>query len=83
MELFTESFTDDEIFDMALKDSFEGVKRWCRMSKRFNNLVSDNQYFWQKKFLLDFSDIPVGNDVSDWREFYASVFDFKNVKRED
>jgi antirestriction protein len=54
-------FTDEEIIDMALKDDFKSIERYCRISKRFNNLISNNQDFWHKKFILDFENYPKDN----------------------
>jgi hypothetical protein len=46
----------------------------CLTSKRFNEVICDNEYFWRLKFIKDYKFVP--NYTGNWKHLYKN---FRNV----
>ena len=47
----------DEIFTIALMLDLPDILSFCRLSKKFNNSVCNNNYFWIKRMKQDYGKI--------------------------
>jgi alpha-tubulin suppressor-like RCC1 family protein len=74
------SLSNDQIIDIALQLNVSDLGYYCLYNLRFNDIICNNQWFWEQKFLLDFG--PAEYDfVDDWKSLYknyGSVYAFGN-----
>lgn len=61
---------DEQIIVIALNSSLTEIVLFCQANLRMNNLLCNNNYFWQQKFIQDYGQ-PVERIV-DWREAYQN-----------
>jgi alpha-tubulin suppressor-like RCC1 family protein len=63
--------SDDEIIQIALQLSINDISSYCSSSKRFNDVICDNNWFWKQKTFYDFGD-PDYDYVDDWKVLYKN-----------
>lgn len=56
----------ETIVGIGLKLPISDISLYCQISKRFNNVICNNNYFWREKFYHDFGSISEQNIVS-WK----------------
>jgi hypothetical protein len=57
METINDPFSllpTDNIIQIALYESIDYVTKMCRLSRRFNDIICNNNNFWKDKFITDF-----------------------------
>jgi len=57
------------IMKTALSLNQESIENLCLTSSTFNQVICNNDYFWQLKFLQDYNYQPIF-DFSSWKELY-------------
>ena len=79
MDLTTESLENlpnDIIRSIALTLDLEDITYLCATSKRFSNLICNDNIFWRRKYIQDFGqpNVEVGNKAN-WALLYLSKFE--------
>ena len=75
MELDINSIPDEIISYMALYLSLKDIINFCRINRKFNNMVCNDNFFWSQKFIVDFGPVtfrPTFNRPKVWKELYLS-----------
>jgi alpha-tubulin suppressor-like RCC1 family protein len=54
-----------------LQLNIEDISYYCLYNSRFNNIICNNNWFWEQKFLLDFGN-PDYDHVEDWKSLYKN-----------
>ena len=67
-----EPLADDTIREIALSLSLKDIAKFCSTSRRFNQVICKDEFFWREKYLRDFSDGPIDYRGS-WRELYLKA----------
>lgn len=58
------------ISDLALSLDINNIINLCKTSKRFNDVICNNNLFWKNKVEHDYG--PITFDVTDWKLFYIN-----------
>jgi len=75
------SLPNELLISVALSLSSREIYNLCQTDQRFNELICDNQYFWQHKFYHDYGKIVIQS--TDWKTIYQkflNVWGFGNNK---
>lgn len=67
-----ELLPDEYIIEIALYKTIEYITRMCQASRRFNNVICNDEYFWKQKFIYDFGNPPIGVNIISWKEAYEN-----------
>ena len=57
------SLPTEIILHIALFEPLNNINHMCLSSQRFNNLICNNNYFWREKFVKDFDEPDVNEDI--------------------
>src|ERR1700753_3082842 len=61
---------EDVIVSIALQFSMQDIFSFCLTCLKFNQIISQNQYFWELKLIKDFGFI--NNNLNCWKSMYQS-----------
>jgi alpha-tubulin suppressor-like RCC1 family protein len=67
------SLPDDVIVEIALTYPHNEIDKYCRLNRRFNQLLCRNNVFWYRKLNLEYSDIFEYDNQIDWNLRYRSI----------
>ena len=67
---FFDTLPDDIVVQIVVYESIQNISKLCQISRRFNNLICNNNNFWRWKFIYDFGS-PSINIIS-WKEAYKT-----------
>jgi alpha-tubulin suppressor-like RCC1 family protein len=62
---------NETIIQIALDESIQYITNMCQISRRFNNLICNNDNFWRAKFIQDFG-IPDNKNIISWKDAYIN-----------
>ena len=69
-----ETLSRDLLFDLLLHLQGANLLNLCNSNKQLFNFCNDtNDYFWQNKILLDYSDIPTKPANISWKRYYIQL----------
>jgi hypothetical protein len=63
--------SDDEIIQIALQLKIADLSYYCLYNSHFRDVVCNNNWFWKRKFLLDFGS-PEYDQIDDWKALYKN-----------
>jgi hypothetical protein len=66
-----ENLIPDAIIQIALEQDVNYISKMCQLNTRFNNLICNNENFWQLKFIKDFG-YPENINIVSWEEAYKN-----------
>lgn len=69
MSLF-EILAPEKIMDIALFLPLPDIAYLCRTNSRFNEIICNNEYFWQQKFYNDYG--VINYTVGSWKDLYKN-----------
>jgi hypothetical protein len=64
----------ERIVDIALTLPVRSIRRLCQSSKRFNDIICDNDNFWRHKLMRDYNFIPENYEGS--MKYLYSVYGY-------
>ncbi len=65
----------ETILNIALFLPLRNIIPLCQTSKKFNDIICDNEYFWRQKFIQDYKFVPTYY-TGNWKNLYQN---YKNV----
>ncbi len=65
----------ETILNIALFVPLRNIIAFCQTSKKFNDIICDNEYFWRQKFIQDYKFVPTYYTGS-WKHLYQN---YRNV----
>ena len=69
-----ETLPRDLLFDLLLHLKNTNLLNLCNTNKRLAQFCDEsNDYFWQQKVLLDYSDIPPKPNNISWKRYYVQL----------
>ena len=66
-----ENLPSERIVDIALSLPLSIIKSFSQTSKKFNQLICENDEFWRRRFIKDYNYDPVDSKES-WKELYKN-----------
>jgi alpha-tubulin suppressor-like RCC1 family protein len=67
------SLPDEVIVEIALSYPHNEIDNYCKLNRRFNQLLCGNNFFWYQKLNLEYPDIFEYDDQIDWNARYRSI----------
>ena len=65
-------FPRELIIEVALLEPIDNITNLCQSSVRFNNVICNNNNFWNRKFIQDFGEEAIERNVLSWKEAYRN-----------
>ena len=69
----------ETIIEIALRLPVSDISLYCQTSKRFNDMICNNNYFWREKFLYDYGPPEDDVNITSWKYAYENYGKVVNI----
>jgi alpha-tubulin suppressor-like RCC1 family protein len=66
---------NETILNIGLSIPLKNIVSLCLTSRKFNEVICNNEYFWRQRFIQDYKFVPI-NYTGSWRHLYQN---YRNV----